>query len=346
MKSVFKLILATALLVTASGANAQQKTGSQVMLYSLLTGKDVGLSILATKTIARDPITHASAMDMVATLLAEKVAHPVINGKELDSVAWLMKALGASHKSRYKRLVEQAISAYNHEKITAHGNLVLAELNIAGEETFVADMASLDLVRQKLAEDRLSIKASSGNFSDLKPDHSLDVVIRVMGYPDEIVETVESRGHLVNVHLHSLQLRYYGRGLVDIDNEFAAKLGWRASDVWPDVENSLPPYADERAIDAALVMTSHPMVLLKLSVRLVRGRVIEAAVLERVAERIRISARTTNEFEANALSYFCALLGNSGDRRYASALEFAIREAKVGRLRRHAKESLKQLGLQ
>lgn len=346
MTRLLRLAFFAAILGIPTLAAAQDRSAGDVFLYSLLTDSNTGLVTTGAKTVARSPTTHASSMDTVAELLVERIEHPVISGPNIDTVAWLMKALGASGSSRYRPLVERAIATYGHDKVSAHGELVLASLTGPAAPEYVAGTVSLARLREELAAERAAIKPGSGDLALIKPGHSLEALLKVMGYPDRIVETVESKGRMLHIRVRALELQYAGRGAVGMDNEFAAGLGWRVSEVWPDIPlpSTLPPYAGDNPVDAALVMTSQPLVLSKLSRRLVRQKVTERALLDIVAERIRISVATKNEFETDALSYFCVLLGNSGDARYADVLRLAADNATASGTRRHAKESLEKLG--
>jgi hypothetical protein len=140
--------------------------------------------------------------------------------------------------------------------------------------------------------------------------------------------------------VRSVRLVYPGQGMVDIGSPAG---GWEVVDVWPDVPNQAPAYSGQFPDDAALLMTSDPMVLVKLAGKLRRRGEREPALLDRVAERLRVSMGTEDEYEASALAHLSLLLADSGDRRYVDVLRAASTRAPDHRLKGHAADSLKQL---
>ncbi|MGH8498646.1 MAG: hypothetical protein ACRERV_07565 [Methylococcales bacterium] len=85
------------------------------------------------------------------------------------------------------------------------------------------------------------------------------------------------------------------------------------------------------------------MQLQKLSGRLVGKRATEVELLDRVAERIRVSLKSKEPHDIYALTYFCRLLGDSGNARYTGILQLVAKDATDSGMRKHANASLKRL---
>lgn len=322
-----RFFLSIFLILAAGTASAQTSSGSKWLLHSLLTSENPNFVLMGAKAVARDQAADQFTLDVAAELLAQRANAHVASGIDLDTSAWLMKGLGASKNARYRAVIDNAITGYSNEKITTFGNLSLAQLSMPSADVYVAGTISIENLRASLNAERSASGSMPKTFASIKPSDSVDSVIAALGYPDQLLETVEVKGHAwAKLRVRSLQLQYYGLGLVDIDYHFAAGTGWSVSMVWLDVPNKAAPYSGAQLADASLIMTSEPMVFRKLAKRLASRRVAETALLDRMAERIKISMNSKDEFEVDALKYFCRLLGASGDKKYVEALAWvAIR---------------------
>jgi hypothetical protein len=316
-----RLIFWLFLLLAAGTASAQTGSGSKWLLHTLLTSENPNFVLMGAKAVARDQAAEQFTLDVAAEVLVQRANAHVSSGIDLDTSAWLMKGLGASENARYRSVIDNAIAAYSNEKITNFGNLSLAQFSKPSTDAYVAGTVSIEGLRASLNAVRSVPGSMPRTFAAIKPSDSVDSVIAALGYPDQLLETVESKGHAwAKLRVRSLQLQYYGLGLVDIDYHFAAGTGWAVSMVWLDVPNKAAPYSGTQLADASLIMTSEPMVLRKLAKRLASRHVTEAELLDRMAERIKISMDSKDEFEVDALKYFCRLLGASGDKKYVEAL--------------------------
>ena len=338
-------LLVLLLLFAASGlANAEPRSASKLLLHTLLTNENPNFILMGAKAVERDPAADQFTLDLVAELLDQRTRAHVATELDLDTTAWFMKALGASRNERYRPVIERAISTYANEKVSTFGNLSLAQLILPSESGFSAGSISLDEFRIQLESERSALVKAAGDISVIKPADSLDSVIAVMGYPDALLETVDSRGFGGwKFRVRSLQLQYYGRGLVDIDNRFASGQGWTVSVVWPDVSTKAAPYSGPRPDDARLIMTTEPMLLRKLAKRLVSKRVTEAELLDRAAERIQVLANPKDEFEVDALALLVRLLAASGNKKYIEALGSVAARSEDSSLAYRAKLAREQL---
>lgn len=319
---LYRILIAVCLFAAAGFANAEPLSGSKLLLQTLLTDDNPHFVLMGAKVVQRDSAADQGTLDIVAELLVERTVAHAATGADLDTVAWLMKALSASKSARYRAVIEKAIAVYAHEKVTSWGNLSLAELTEPSESVYSAGAISLEQVRKQLLDERTALgRGTAANFSAIKAGDSLDTVIPAMGYPDELIEKVASGGWgVVRIRSRSLQLQYYGRGLVHIDNHFVAGKGWTVSVVWPDVPTKAAPYSGPRPDDARLIMTTEPMLLRKLAKRLLSQRVTETELLDRAAERIQVLANRKDEFEIDAIALLIRLLAASGDKKYIEAL--------------------------
>ncbi len=339
-----RLLLTLALLVIGNPAYAGATSHSEILTYSLLTDTNPRMVIMGAKTVAQDGIFAQGTTDIVAELLNERTLKHAATGADLDVTCWLIRLLGNSGNTRYKALVENAVSTYAHEKVSKFGSLALLEMTKPADAGYVAGTVSLDQLRTDLAAQRAAIMSTTRTFSSVTTGQSIDEIFTAAGYPDEIRETVESKGWgMVKIHTRSLQFFYYGLGVVDVDYSALAEThGWRVVALWYDVRHNASPYTGTKRSEAALVMTSEPMLLMKLSRRMVSQRVTETELLDRVAERIRISLKSRKEHDVFALTYFCRLLGDSGNARYKDILQLAANDAGDNGIRKHAKVALEQ----
>jgi hypothetical protein len=204
---------------------------------------------------------------------------------------------------------------------------------------------SLDALRDELKTERAAVVAGSKDMSPLKPGHDFDAIVALMGYPDQIEDVVESHGRHVRIHVHVIRLHYYGHGLIELENQFTQNWGWRITEMWLDVPNNFAPYTGDviNAGDAALIFSTEPMGLRKLAKRLVTDQVTDTAILDRVAERTLSSIASHDEFELDALAYFCRLLGDSGNKKYHDVVAKIAGGAEDPGLRKYGKVAQEKL---
>lgn len=341
-----RLLVFLLLLATAGPVQAEPRSGSKLILHTLLTSENPNFVLMGAKVVERDPAADPFTLDLVAELLDQRTRAHVATGKDLDTAAWLIRALGASKKVRYRAVIENAVTIYAHEKVSTFGKLSLEQLVVPSDSAYRTGDISVDDLRKELESERSALTRSDGDITVIKPADSLDSVIAIMGYPDQLLETVHSKGHLyVKVRVRSLQLHYPGRGFVDIDNHFASDFGWTVSTVWPHIPSKSEPYSGPNPDDAALIMTTQPMALRKLARRLVSRRVSDTQLLDRVAERVQILANPGDEYELDALVYLCRLLGASGNNKYIDALNAVSAGGESLGLRQQARFAREKLGV-
>jgi hypothetical protein len=339
-----RLLALILLFAAAVSANAETRSGSTLLLQTLLTSDNQHFVLMGAKAVQRDPSANQFTLDLVAELLSERIDAHAATGLDLDTTAWFMKALGTSKSERYRDVIERTIAAYANDKITTFGNLSLAELTKPSASSFAKGTISLEGLRKELLEERAARSSRPDLALNIKDSDSLDSVIVTMGFPDALIETVDAKGFgRIKIRVRSLQLQYYGRGLVDIDNHFNAGSGWTVSQIWLDVPNKAAPYSGTDAADAAMIMTSEPMALRKLSRQLASRHVTEGELLDRMAERIQISMDSQDDFEIIALRYFCRILGESGNKKYLDALSVVAAKSGNYGLQQYAKAGREKL---
>jgi hypothetical protein len=237
------------------------------------------------------------------------------------------------------------MAVYANDKVTKFGELALARLTNPSTSVYSPGTVSLDALRDELKTERAAVVAGSKDMSLLKPGHDFDAIVALMGYPDEIDDVVESHGRHVRVHVHVIRLHYYGHGQIEIENQFTQNWGWRITEMWLDVPNNFGPYTGDviSASDAALIFSTEPMGLRKLAKRLVTDHMTDTAILDRAAERTLFSMASHDEFELDALAYFCRLLGDSGNKKYRDILAKIASNADDQGLKKYAKVGQEKL---
>ena len=357
-----KLFVLLCLLAGTGSATAAPGNSSKLLLESLLTDSNSTFVLTGAKIVESDPATEQHTLDVIAELLSNRTDTHVATRVDMDLAAWFMKALGASESERYRPVIERAISVYANEKISTFGKLSLAKLTKPSQSTYSAGSISMEKFREELQAQRSALGRGTSSISEIKPRASLDSVFTALGYPDELVQSVDFNGrssifatirnsktapelaaNAAQLGVRSLQLRYYGRGLIDVDSKPGNASVWIVSAVWPDVQNNGAPYSGANPGDAALIMTSDPDLLLKLSRRLVSAHNRDTELLDRVAARVRVSMKSEEPVEVNALMYFCRLLGESGNKKYIEALDQIADQAAERGVRNFAKAALESL---
>lgn len=189
-----KLFVVLLLLFVAGSATAESENASKLLLESMLTHANSTFVLAGAKIVESDPTTDLHTLDVVAELLNNRVGAHAATRVDLDLVAWFMKALGASGSERYRPVIERAIAVYSNEKITTFGKLSLAKLTKSSPSVYTAGSVSIGKLAEELQLERSALIPGAESFSSIRPRASLDSVFAILGYPDELVQTVEFNG--------------------------------------------------------------------------------------------------------------------------------------------------------
>lgn len=332
--------LATLLLILVAGlAGATERTREQTFTYSLLTNDAPTYVTMGAKAVTRAPGLAPDALDVVAAVLAERSAAPNTTRNDIDTSAWLIRALGAGKQARHRGVIERAVAVYQNDKIGKYAELALAAMT----EGDPAPPPAIDLatLRTQLQGEREGMRGSGrATATGVEPGTPLESVLAELGYPDRVSETRSVAGYMyVKIASQAMRLDYDGLGMVDVGDGTAAGHSWVATRFWP----TLAGYTGDFPFEATAVTHGRGRELLAVATRIESLNVRETQLLDIVANRIRASMGSDESAEVKALAYLCRLLGASKDHKYASLLQDVASNGGDHVLRRHAKRGLDEL---
>lgn len=334
-----KSLMALLLVFAAGIASAAERTPEQTFTYSLLTDDALGDVVMGAKAVERNPGLAPDVLDVVAAVLLERSANPSTSAMELDTSAWLMRALGAGHQARHRAAIEQATKAYQHKKIDKYAEAALEDMTRQDP----APSVGIDLMalRGQLQAERDAMQATNTAVASYALGTPLETVLRDQGYPPRTSRTMKTAGYrYVQVTLRALRLHYPDLGMIDIGNGSASGRSWVVTRFWPKLGDA---YTGDYLFEAMALVNGNDRELSDVAHELVTTKVREPQLLDLAEARIRQSMATRFEHEVQGLAYLCRLLGASGDRKYVDVLRKAAEDGADGGLRRHARRGLDEL---
>lgn len=332
--------LAALLLVLMAGlAGAAERTREQTFTYTLLTGEDLPYVIMAAKAVTRTPTLAPDALDVTAALLLERAAARNTSRQDIDASAWLIRALGAGKQARHRSAIEQAVAAYQDEKIGKYAELALAGMT-QGDAT-PSPAIDLAALRAQLHAEREAAHGSDPT-SAIGVDYGapLESVLAQLGYPDRMVKTTRRAGYsYVKVTSHAMRFDYDALGMLEVGDGSSAGHVWVVTRFWP----KLADYTGEHSFEATAVANGSGREMLDVAMAIESANVREPQLLDIVADRVRRSMGSNDAAEVKGLAYLCRLLGASKDRKYVSLLQDVADKGGDNALRRHAKRGLDEM---
>lgn len=97
-------------------------------LISMLKSDDIDLRRDAARTIVRTFTVHEKVYSITAATLTDMSTNFQSNNLYVDTMAWLCKALAASHNVKYAEVLEQIIDTTQNSKLRAHASKALNAL--------------------------------------------------------------------------------------------------------------------------------------------------------------------------------------------------------------------------
>ncbi|NVK56200.1 MAG: hypothetical protein HWE26_11320 [Alteromonadaceae bacterium] len=152
------------------GAMAELSGEQRYLADQLLSG-DLTQLKSASQRIFKQAIRNPELLDIAAEILLTK--YPDAYTSEVDTLAWLARAIGASENGRYYGVLSEVISNTKFDKLERHADTALDNLPGAEGEQYVAGMYKLPegvFEKEQPAERvaRLKTLMLAGNLTSLK----------------------------------------------------------------------------------------------------------------------------------------------------------------------------------
>lgn len=165
-----KLIVFVLLCAISVGSFAQLSSQEQ-RLVNLMTSGDLRELRIATQKIAQSENVSTQVLDIAAEILLRKYEHA--RSYEVDTVAWLAKALGFSKNRRYYQALTEVANSATSKKLRAHATKAVKKLQASTESQYqLGDVELPDgaypATTQQERDNELLTMILSGRLSDLK----------------------------------------------------------------------------------------------------------------------------------------------------------------------------------
>ncbi|MDC8829450.1 hypothetical protein [Alteromonas gilva] len=137
MRRMSAAIMAVLLSFSAMGAFTDEQ---QQLADQLLSG-DLGQLKSASQRIFKEGIKHPELSDIAAEILLVK--YPDAYSSEVDSLAWLARAIGSTENGRYHGVLSEVVNSTKIDKLARHAEKALDNLPGAEGEQYIAGMYTL-----------------------------------------------------------------------------------------------------------------------------------------------------------------------------------------------------------
>ena len=311
---------------------------------TLLVSKDSKKIRLAAKSIYNDEYKNIELLDLGAEVLwlgssGKLTIMP-------DSLSWLAKTLGNSQLVRYQGLLEKSLELESNSKVKKYIKVALKKLSDSSHGRFTAGQISFDALtvqlQQKVAKDQG--RRNSTSFYQLRGGDPISAVYIKLGLPDSLsIATGIMRLRVFNPYVRriaydTLQFNYENIGSIVFYRDNALGTGWRIDLFKASLGSIKTPAGLKHALS-----TANPTQLRDVANRLSAINMNSTANLDLVAKRIWQSKSTKDKHLIEALGMLCQVITKSNNPRYRTILEDISKNARHGKLRKHAKQSLKSL---
>lgn len=137
MRQISAAILACALSFSA----VAELTGDQLEISEQLLSGDLRQLKTASQRIYKQELSSPELLDIAAEILLKK--YPEAYVSEVDAIAWLARAIGASENGRYYGVLSEVASKTKFDKLERHADKALDNLPGATGEQYVLGMYKL-----------------------------------------------------------------------------------------------------------------------------------------------------------------------------------------------------------
>ncbi|WP_414829107.1 hypothetical protein [Alteromonas sp. H39] len=127
-------------LVLSCNALAELNPRHQKLADMMLSG-DLRQLKVAAQSIYESEITDPELIDIAAEILLTKYPHTYPS--EIDTIAWLARAIGASENGRYYEALSQVVNSTDNSKLERHADSALDDLPGKEGEQYQAGMYQL-----------------------------------------------------------------------------------------------------------------------------------------------------------------------------------------------------------
>lgn len=322
---------------------ANSKTEDLYSIY-LLSAETVEVK-LAAKAVHGDLNTSQQLADLTAEVLVRNVTGS--NSLDIDTQAWLAKALGNLKRGRYLRALETAEASSQSRKLSGYIKKAIKQLPASVSDSYIPGSMPLDKIRGGLAAKQRNAALGRANspLGTVNDEETLSALLNRLGLPDSthtVTGQIGIRGVGASwapsrINVQQMLLIYKGIGEVQLARANKANGEWASYftvNYQGNQENSLSAYRK-------MLSVNDPRGFGNRMVKLRSQQPRVPALLDLLAERLHQSY--TDKQAAPGLTHIAVILGGSQNPRYRSVLERASSASPSSGVRKWCKRALKQI---
>ena len=132
---------------------------------------------------------NTEVLDVAAEVLLDR--YPTSSSRDIDTLAWLCRALGNSRNSRYYSTLNEVAQSNSHRKLRKYAKKAMKEVGNSGSEQYVKGSIDIAAMRQsgqeaepqKVAEAQPENSSGKQGLDVLREGMSMQEVIDLVGHP-------------------------------------------------------------------------------------------------------------------------------------------------------------------
>jgi len=265
-----------------------------------------------------------------------------------DTLAWIAKTIGKSKQGRYGQLIDDCLDktkATDKSLIKYLTEAKMALADASSSDHFVGGNLDLDKVRDDLLKNRKTVPVEPLARKQLESMESglrMDDVYSRLGAPGHISAMSVPRGKAgflyVKVRLSDDRIVFHYPELGDVRFGFDNSAGdWILADA-TSMHGMYWLAKDGRFVNTSVAITegdSGDLLLITKSL-LRQQEPIEDTLFDRIADRIYLSQKESDDSMVKALAHMCKLLGRSDNGKYKQMMREVSETAVHKSLRKYA----------
>lgn len=338
------LIVALSILLYSFTGHAQsQKEVLEHVISNVLTDDDLESHRLGAKLLYNGNIKGEKLHDLVAYHIVTGISD--LNEANVDTYAWLIKALGVSENGRYLDVLQSRKKQYTsnrnrlHKKIFKYMHISLKKLKGRNaENSFNIDLYDFEAIKNKILNSNASTEFKADHLDKIKISQKLEDLYRILGPATSVsASTAKTNTYpsiMRNRALNTQQIRldYRGAGFIQVGRindayQVINIYAYRSVDI--PIEN----IAAHEIASRLLSDITHDV--RSAAHDAIRGQIFDPPLLNAIAYRVWEKKNPEGRYNTDAIKLLCQILVASGDPRFRSFLESTATETTNNGLRRY-----------
>jgi len=328
----------------APSASASEFVGEDHLVANLLVSSSYTHRKVGAKVLYTSDSPNVELLDLAAYQLATR--HQSLHPEEIDSNAWILKALSNSKSNRYDALVSEIYAdSGQNKKLKRYIRKYLKTTKRASlAESYEVSKDAFDTLRTEIESSNAVTSFELSHINAVHIGDSIEVIYSKLGKPTSFTDatsTISVYG-AGRINLQLIKVDYEGSGSIVLNSvggryEASEKVAWIGG---RDLYSSVP---EEVWIEK--IKTSSGYELRQVANDLFASAQFEETILDAVVQRVWDSRLETSSTTLDALAWLLKYVGSSENPRYYSVIDKLLTSnpTSAKKIRRYAAKTLKKI---